>query len=143
MRHGLDTPGKSQADPINHGENNSYQKKNKMSEIKKNISPGKKYVLRVLDLAKKDPSIGNLMPDPTVYDAAAEEGLSQDKVIDAILEGYADRPALGERTYVAHNDEASGEVSRQYQMDFNTITYRAFQEKIKAANTSAMPCWWR
>jgi len=89
-----------------------------MSEIKKPISPGKKYVLRVLDLAKKDQSIGSRMPDPTVWDAAAKEGLSQDKVIDAFLDGYAERPALGERRYVVHTDEASGEKSRQYQMDF-------------------------
>ena len=85
-----------------------------MSEIKKPISPGKKYVLRVLDLAKKDQSIGNLMPDPSVWDTAAQEGLSQDKVIDAFLDGYAERPALGERRYVVHTDETSGKVVRRW-----------------------------
>ncbi len=103
-----------------------------MSKSNKPISPYKKYVLRVLDLAKKDQSIGDLTPDPTVWDVAAKEGLSQDKVIDAFLNGYAERPAFGERTYVVQTDEASGEVSRQYQMDFNTISYSEFQEKIKA-----------
>ena len=61
----------------------------------KPISPGKRYVLRVLDLAKKDPQIGALMPKETVWDAMAVEGLTQDRVIDALLDGYAfGRPTL-------------------------------------------------
>ncbi len=103
-----------------------------MSSKEKQISAGKKYVLRVLDLAKRDRYIGDRMPNPSVWDAAAKEGLSQDKVIDAFLDGYAERPALGERRYVVQTDETSGEKKRQYQMDFDTITYKAFQEKIKA-----------
>ena len=55
-----------------------------MSETQKPISAGKKYVLRVMDLAKRDRYIGDRMPNPTVWDAAAKEGLSQDKVLSLI-----------------------------------------------------------
>jgi len=87
-----------------------------MSEIKKPISAGKKYVLRVMDLAKRDRYIGDRMPNPSVWGAAAKEGLSQDKVIDAFLDGYAERPALGERP----REDKGGSDG--------------------LANTSAMPC---
>ena len=98
----------------------------------KPISPAKRYVLRVLDLAKKDPQIGALMPKETVWEAMAVEGLTQDRVIDALLDGYAERPALGERSYKIHKSEETGEKTRQYLPDFNTLTYRELQERIHA-----------
>jgi len=70
-----------------------------MSNRSKPISPAKKYILRLLDLAKRDRYIGDRMPDLSIWDAAAKEGLPQDKVIATFLNGYADRPALGERAY--------------------------------------------
>ena len=104
----------------------------KMTAKNKPISPGKRYVLRVLDLAKKDPQIGALMPKETVWEAMAVEGLTQDRVIDALLDGYAERPALGERSYKIHKSEETSEKTRQYLLAFNTLTYRELQERIQA-----------
>jgi len=97
----------------------------------KPISPAKRYVLRVLALAKKDPQIGALMPKETVWDAMAVEGLTQDRVIDTLLSGYADRPSLGERSYEVYKSE-TGEKTRKYLSAYNTITYQELQERIQA-----------
>ena len=65
-----------------------------------------------LDLAKTDPQIQSLMPDPDVGKAARRQGLSYQQVISAILDGYAGRPALGERAYALGRDRDTGRTRR-------------------------------
>ena len=48
-----------------------------------------------LDLAKTDPQIQSLMPDPDVGRAARRQGLSYQQVISTILDGYAGRSRAG------------------------------------------------
>ena len=102
-----------------------------MSKEKKAISPAKRYILRLMDLAKKDRYIGDRMPNLSIWDAAAKEGLTQDKVMATFFDGYAQRPALGERAYKVQTNDV-GENIRQYQDEFNTITYRELHQNIKA-----------
>lgn len=97
----------------------------------KPISPAKRYILRLLDLARKDRYIGDRMPNLSVWDAAATEGLSQDKVIAAFLDGYRERPALGQRAYDVSTNYLGKKV-RQYLPIFETVTYRALHDNIKA-----------
>ncbi len=97
----------------------------------KPISPAKKYILRLLDLAKKDRYIGDRTPNLSIWDAAATEGLTQDKVVATFLDGYAERPALGKRAYDVQTNDL-GEKVREYLPAFETIIYRALHDNIKA-----------
>ncbi len=101
-----------------------------------NISPGKRYVLRVLELAETDPEIKQLMPDSTVGERARTPELSVDRAIDTLLEGYAERPALGERKYQIELDEETGSSVRNYLPEYHMVSYRELQSRIHAlANT--------
>ncbi len=101
------------------------------NKANKPINPAKRYILRLLALAKKDRDIGNRAPDLSIWDAAATKGLSQDKAVATFLDGYAERPALGKRTYEIQTNKL-GEKVRKYLPAFETITYQAFHDKIKA-----------
>ncbi|MEM1119832.1 MAG: thioester reductase domain-containing protein [Bacteroidota bacterium] len=100
-----------------------------MSIPNKKISDKKRYVLRMLDLAETDPQIKQLKPNPDVRAAICAEN-RLDKMIDAALNGYANRSALGGRNYevVAEN----GAFIRQYLSEFTTLTYATLQTNIKA-----------
>jgi len=96
------------------------------------IDPHEAYVSRLLKLAGRDPQLGALMPRPEVRKAACEPGLTCDRVVAVFLDGYADRPALGERAYEITDCELTGKKIRSYRQAFNTITYEELHERIKA-----------
>lgn len=96
------------------------------------INPSKRYVSRLLTLAENDPQIGALMPIPGVRENACKPGLTCDKVIAAFLDGYADRPALGERAYEVIHSKKEGRNERSYKSNFKTITYLELHNKVKA-----------
>jgi len=88
-------------------------------------------VSRIFELAENDPQIGALMPIMEVKKAACRSGLSCDEVISAYLDGYADRPALGERSYDVISHGATGR-NRIYKQTFDTITYHELHDRVKA-----------
>ncbi len=55
--------------------------------------------LRLNELVKSDPQIAQLVLRETVRKAARQPQMTYDQMIAVILDGYADRPALGERDY--------------------------------------------
>lgn len=98
------------------------------------ISDKKRYVLRLLELAKQDAQIGTLMPIEAIRDAACEPNLSLDKVVATFLDGYAERPAFGQRAYQIISNESTGETTRDYLPAFHTITYQELHDRIKAVS---------
>ena len=100
-----------------------------MLEPTKKISEKKRYVLRMLDMMENDPQIKQLKPNPEVRTAICAEP-TLDRMIDAALTGYSDRPALGERGYEVVT--ADGINKRNYLPSFKTITYTQFQGRLKA-----------
>ncbi len=102
-----------------------------MNEANGKESPRKRYFLRVLELAKTDPELNKLMPKAAVKDAAWQPGLSYDHLIATVLDGYGERPALGERDYRIVRDEASGRHRRQLLPAFATITYDQLHKRVK------------
>ncbi len=96
------------------------------------ISPRKRYILRALELSKTDAQIGQLMPDNSLREKALAEGLSLDEVIGTFLEGYAERPVFGERSYQVVADSASGKKVKKYLPSYSTISYGELHERIKA-----------
>lgn len=102
-----------------------------MNTSNKPISDKKRYVLRLLDLAKKDPQIGALMPIESVRNTACDTKLSLDKVMTTFLDGYAERSALAQRTY-----EITSKNTRHYLPSYTAITYKVLHERIKAVAMS-------
>jgi len=107
-------------------------KKQDMTKVDKPISPKKKYALRLIELSKKDSQIGQLMPADEVREKALEEGLTLDRIIGVFLEGYAARPAMGERSYEVVEYAISKKKIRNYLPAYSTITYGEFHDRIKA-----------
>jgi len=103
-----------------------------MTKTDKPISPKKRYALRTIELSKKDPQIGQLTPDNEVREKALKEGLTLDRIMGVFLEGYAARPAMGERSYEVVEDPESKKKIRKYLPAYSTITYGELHDRIKA-----------
>ena len=105
-----------------------------MNKLEKPISPKKRYALRLVELGKKDPQIGALYPDKTLIKKAREKELSLGQVMDVFLEGYKDRPALGERSYEVITEASTKKTVRNYLPAYTTISYGALNKRIKAVS---------
>lgn len=101
----------------------------------KPISPKKKFVLAILDLAKNDPEIGALLPNPDLRKAAIVPEMTLDRIMAIYLDGYGDRRAVAERSYEIAALEDGTKV-RKYLPDYTAISYKELSNRIKAvANT--------
>ena len=101
-------------------------------------TPGKtpRYVKRLLEMAGNDPQLQELLPDATVEDALRQPGLSYEQLIATVLDGYAERPALGERDCEIVPNPSTGRHQRKHLPRFQTITYYELHSRIKGlANT--------
>lgn len=92
----------------------------------------KRYVQRLLALSKEDVQIGALFPDKSILPKAQEKDCSLGQVMDIFLEGYGDRPALGERSYEVATAPMSGKKIRKYLPAYTTISYGDLSKRIKA-----------
>ena len=101
-------------------------------------TPLERYRRRMIEQADSDPQLRNLKPKPEVYDAAHQPGLSVIEVIDTIVDGYSDRPALATRSYELVTNEATGKREKQYLPAYSTITYSEMR-----ANARAIASAWR
>ncbi len=52
---------------------------------------------RIEELTANDPQFAAARPDPAVAAALEQPGLRLPQIVQTVLEGYADRPALGQR----------------------------------------------
>ena len=97
----------------------------------KPISPKKKFVLAILDLAKNDPEIRELQPNPELRKAAIVPNLTLDRMIAIYLDGYGDRRAVAERSYEL-TELANGKKGRTYLPSYAAISYKELSNRIKA-----------
>ncbi|RVW02439.1 carboxylic acid reductase [Rhodococcus spongiicola] len=84
---------------------------------------------RVSELYATDPQFRAAAPLPDVIAAAHEPGLRLAEVVDAYLDGYADRPALGRRSRTLTRD-ADGHTITTLLPSFDTITYRELRDRV-------------
>ncbi|MGH3642840.1 MAG: carboxylic acid reductase [Mycobacterium sp.] len=80
-------------------------------------------------LTSDDAQLIAAQPDPSV--TAALDGLILADVIRTVMNGYADRPALGQRA-VEFVTDASGRTVAELQPHFDTITYRETWSRVRA-----------
>lgn len=87
---------------------------------------------RIADLYATDPQFAAAAPDAAVSAAADAPGLRLPEVVRTVLEGYADRPALGRRAVEFVTDPATGRTSARLLPRFDTLTYRELWDGVQA-----------
>jgi fatty acid CoA ligase FadD9 len=85
---------------------------------------------RAAELAANDPEFAAARPDQAVSAAIEAAGLHLPQVVNAVLEGYADRPALAQRAYELVNDPQTGRTSAKLLPWFSQVTYRELAERV-------------
>jgi fatty acid CoA ligase FadD9 len=88
---------------------------------------------RIQDLNINDPQFAAARPDPCVTATLEQPGLRLAQIIQTVLEGYADRPALGQRMVEFVKDAQTGRTSLELLARFETITYGELNDRADAA----------
>ena len=87
---------------------------------------------RVAQLYASDPQFRAAEPIPEVIDAARRPGLRLPEVIETLVEGYADRPALGQRARELVLDSANGRTTTRLLPTFETTSYGDLWATVRA-----------
>ncbi|MGY4649373.1 carboxylic acid reductase [Mycobacterium sp. URHB0021] len=82
-------------------------------------------------LTSTDPQLIAARPDPAVTAALAEPGLQLTDAIRTVMNGYADRPALGQRA-VDYVTGADGRTVAELLPRFDTLTFRETWNRVRA-----------
>jgi fatty acid CoA ligase FadD9 len=85
---------------------------------------------RVAELSGNDPQFAAAQPSPAVSEAVQRAGLRLSQVVDAVLTGYADRPALAQRAFELVKDPQTGRTTAQLRPWFDTITYGELANRV-------------
>src|SRR5690349_4109589 len=87
--------------------------------------------VRLETLTSSDPQLIAARPDPAVTAAISDPGLLLADVIRIVMDGYGDRPALGQRA-VEFVTDGSGRTVAELQPRFDTLTYRETWARVRA-----------
>lgn len=87
---------------------------------------------RIADLSASDAQLAAALPSAAVAKAANEPGLGLPQVIQTVLAGYADRPALGQRAVEFVAGPVTGRTSVRLRPEFETISYRELSDRVGA-----------
>ncbi|MGY4708514.1 carboxylic acid reductase [Mycolicibacterium sp. CBM1] len=87
---------------------------------------------RLAHLYATDPQFAAAAPDPHVTAAADDTTLRLPQIIKTVFDGYADRPAVGQRAARLVQDPATGRTTTELLPAFETITYRQLWDRVQA-----------
>ena len=87
---------------------------------------------RVAELYASDPQFRGAEPIPAVIEAASRPALRLAPLLQTLVEGYADRPALGQRARELVTDPATGRTSARLLPRFETVSYRDLWARVAA-----------
>ncbi|MEU0497000.1 carboxylic acid reductase [Mycobacterium sp. NPDC006124] len=85
---------------------------------------------RIADLYADDAQFAAATPDLAVSEAAGQPDLRLPDLVRTVMEGYADRPALGQRAVEYVTD--GGRTTSKLTPHFDTVTYGQLWERIQA-----------
>jgi fatty acid CoA ligase FadD9 len=91
---------------------------------------------RIARLDAVDEQFRGAQPLPDVVDAARRPGLRLPQIIETLVDGYAERPALGFRARELVEDPATGRRSAKLVPWFETISYRELWEGVATIATA-------
>ena len=86
---------------------------------------------RFEELSSSDTQLIAAQPDPAITAGIGGPGLLVTDVIRTVMDGYADRPALGQRA-VEFVTDANGRTVAELQPRFDTLTYRETWIRVRA-----------
>ena len=86
---------------------------------------------RFENLGSSDAQFAAAQPDPAVTAALDDPGMVLTDVIRTVMDGYANRPALGQRA-VEFVTDANGRTVAALQPRFDTLTYRETLTRVRA-----------
>ena len=87
---------------------------------------------RIENLDANDPQFAAARPTPVVAEAVEQTGLRLPQIIQTVLQGYADRPALGQRVVEFVKDPKTERTVLELLPRFETITYRELGDRAGA-----------
>jgi fatty acid CoA ligase FadD9 len=85
---------------------------------------------RVADLYAGDQQFANARPSQAVTAAIDQPGLRLPQLMRTVMEGYADRPALGQRVVHFVTDSETGRASLEVLPRFETVSYRELWDRV-------------
>src|ERR1700682_5303552 len=91
---------------------------------------------RIADLYATDQQFAAARPSEAVSAAIGQPGLRLPQLLRTVMEGYADRPALGQRAFRFVTDPETGRGSLELLPRFETISYRELGDRAAAAAAS-------
>jgi fatty acid CoA ligase FadD9 len=87
---------------------------------------------RISDLYATDQQFADARPSEAVAHAIESPELRLPQIIQTVIDGYADRPALGQRAVEFVTDPTTGRTSADLLPRFDTITYRELSDRVNA-----------
>ncbi|MBO0883486.1 MAG: AMP-binding protein, partial [Mycobacterium sp.] len=98
---------------------------------------------RVADLYATDQQFARARPNPAITEAIDQHDMRLPHIVRIVMEGYANRPALGQRAVEFVKDPQTGRTSLEILPRFETITYRELWGRICALATALTTDWVR
>jgi fatty acid CoA ligase FadD9 len=87
---------------------------------------------RIADLYANDQQFAAARPDEAVTAVIDQPGLRLPQLVQNVMDGYADRPALGQRTVQLVTDPDTGRTTLDLLPRFDTVTYRELRDRVSA-----------
>jgi fatty acid CoA ligase FadD9 len=87
---------------------------------------------RIQNLSASDPQFAAARPDEGVSAAIARPGLRLSRLVQTVMVGYANRPALGQRAVQLVKNPHTGRTTAELLPRFETITYRQLWQRAGA-----------
>ncbi|HEX7322652.1 MAG TPA: carboxylic acid reductase [Mycobacterium sp.] len=94
---------------------------------------------RLAELAASDPQFAAARPSETVSAALEQPGLSLADTVQTALQGYPDRPALGQRAVRFVTETGTGRTVAELLPRFDTISYRELADRVAALASALAP----
>ena len=85
---------------------------------------------RAAKLAANDSEFAAARPDQAVSDAIVAAGPHLPAVVEAVLQGYSDRPALAQRAYELAKDPQTGRTTAKLLPWFDKVTYGELADRV-------------
>ncbi|KWX57485.1 carboxylic acid reductase [Mycobacterium sp. NAZ190054] len=91
---------------------------------------------RIAELQATDPQFAAAAPDEGISHAIDRPGMHLPEIMQTVLDGYADRPALGQRAVRFVDDAETGRTTAELLPHFQTITYAELAGRIRAVTAA-------
>ena len=89
-------------------------------------------VHRIADLYATDLQFADARPSQAISEAVDRPALHLPQVVETVMVGYADRPAVGQRAIELIVDPATGRTTAELLPRFDTLTYRELWDRVGA-----------